>query len=87
MASNRLTEKNYQSVSVNVYPNTSWINGVSKVLGQIANQYIRIDIPQIDANGANIGRLIDELASVNGIILNGLSFDVRNKTSLFFKAR
>lgn len=72
---------------MNVYPNTSWINGVSTVYGQIANQYIKIDIPQIDSNGANIGKLIDDLATVNGIILNGLSFDVKNKTSLFYKAR
>ena len=27
------------------------------------------------------------MATVNGIILNGLSFDIKNKTSIFFKAR
>jgi uncharacterized protein YggE len=84
---NGLTEKNYQSISVSVYPNTSWINGVSTVYGQIANQYIRIDIPQIDSNGSNIGKLIDDLAAVNGIFLNGLTFDIRNKTSVFSRSR
>ena len=45
LASNGLTEKNYQAISVNVYPNSSWINGASVVYGQIANQYIKIEIP------------------------------------------
>ena len=65
---------------MNVYPNTSWNHGVSTTHGQIANQNIRIEIPQIDADGSNIGKLIDEIATVNGITLNGISFDIRNKT-------
>ena len=63
------------------------MNGVSTILGQIASQSFQITIPKIDANGANIGKLFDELAVVNGIVLNGLSFDLSNKTKEFESAR
>ena len=39
------------------------------------------------SDGSNIGKLIDSLATVNGIVINSLSFDVRNKTSAFQRAR
>lgn len=78
--SNGLSSSNYQTSSLNVYPNTSYTDGVSTVLGQIASQSLDIKIPVLSSNGSNIGKLIDSLASVNGIILNGLSFDIVNKT-------
>jgi len=56
---NSLTQDNYKTTSFNTYPNTSWANGVSTVLGQIASQSFQIMIPKIDANGANIGKLFD----------------------------
>ena len=70
-----------------MYPNTSWQNGQSRVLGQIATQSFKIDIPSIDSNGQKIGKLIDNLASVDGITINGLSFDIADKTKVFALAR
>jgi uncharacterized protein YggE len=72
---------------VSVYPNTSYNNGVSTVLGQIATQSIKVTLTTIAADGSNIGKLIDGLASVNGIIVNGLDFDIANKTAVYSKAR
>ena len=74
-------------INFNVYPNTSYRDGKSTVLGQIASQTFEITIPNISADGSNIGRLIDDLANINGIILNGLSFDLSDKTGAFEKAR
>ena len=73
--------------SFNTYANTSWKDGVSTVLGQIAEQTFSITFPFIDEDGSNIGKLIDELATVNGIVINGLSFDLKDKTELFDNAR
>jgi len=84
---NGINSTNYETSALNVYPNTSWSNGVSTVLGQIASESIKITIPTIDANGSNIGKLIDSLACINGIIVNGLSFDIFNKTLAFAQAR
>lgn len=85
--SNGLTADNYQSTGFNLYPNTSYANGVSTVVGQIASQDLKITIPSINPDGSNIGKLIDLLAAVNGIIINGLSFDIANKTAVYTQAR
>lgn len=87
LTSNGLNSSNYQTSSLSVYPNTSYSNGVSTVIGQIATQSFTITLPTISPNGSNIGKLIDGLASVNGIFLNGLTFDIANKTSVFATAR
>lgn len=55
------------------------------MVGQIASQSFQITIP--NANGVNIGKLIDSLASINGIVLSGLTFDIANKTSVYQQAR
>jgi uncharacterized protein YggE len=87
LTSNGLNSSNYQISSLNVYPNTSYANGVSTVLGQIATESFSITIPNINPNGSNIGKLIDDLSSVNGIILNGLSFSLNNQTDQLVIAR
>jgi uncharacterized protein YggE len=85
--SNGLNSSNYQTSSLNVYPNTSWANGVSTVVGQIATQSFTITVPIINSNTVPLGKLIDCLASVDGIVLNGVSFDVADKTDELAAAR
>lgn len=87
LTSNGLTSDNYATSSFSLYPNTSYSNGVTTVVGQIATQSFQITIPSIAKDGSNIGKLIDSLASVNGIVLNGLSFDVSNKTLIYQQVR
>lgn len=87
LTSNGLDNSNYQTSSLNIYPNMSYPNGVATVVGQIATQSFSITIPNIDPSGSNIGKLIDSLAAVDGILLNGLSFDVANKTAVLGQAR
>jgi uncharacterized protein YggE len=87
LSSNGLITDNYYTTSFNVYPNTSFINGSSIVIGQIASESFQITIPFSDNNGSNIGLLIDSLAAVDGIIISGLSFDIRNKTDAYQQAR
>ena len=87
LSANGLTDKNYQTSSFSVYPNTSFANGASNVLGQIATQSFQITVPSVDPKGTNIGKLIDDLATVNGIIINGLSFQVQDQTQELADAR
>lgn len=84
---NGLNSSNYQTSSLSVYPNTSYSNGVSTVIGQIATESFIITIPILSPNASNVGKLIDNLATVNGIILNGLSFDIADKTDELAQAR
>lgn len=57
----------------------------STVNGQIASQSLLIRVPSVE--GPKISRLIDDLVSVNGISLNSLSFDIKDKTVSYQKAR
>ena len=79
---NQLTENEYKTTSFNTFPKRTNNNGVWTVVGQVASQSFQITIPQIDASGSKIGKL-DELATVNGIVLNGLFFDLSNKEAVF----
>jgi uncharacterized protein len=87
LTSNGLTSANYQTSSLSVYPNTTYSNGVSTVVGQIASQSLTVTVPLVNSNTSLLGKLIDGLAAVNGIILNGVSFDVVDKTDELALAR
>lgn len=87
LTANGLDNSNYQTSSLNIYPNMSYPDGVPTVLGQIATQSFSITIPNIDSSGSSIGKIIDSLAAIDGIILNGLSFDIQDKTVVLGKAR
>lgn len=82
---NGLSEEHYSTSGFRVYPNTTWVNGVSTVNGQIATQSLLVNIPSVD--GPKISKIIDDLATVNGIQLNSLSFDIKDKTVVLQKAR
>ena len=84
---NQLTENDYKTTSFNTFPNRTSNKGVWTVVGQVASQSFQVTIPQIDSSGSKIGKLIDDLATVNGIVLNGLSFDLSNKTAVHELAR
>jgi uncharacterized protein len=85
LKNNGLCEDNFSTSNFNVYPNTTWKDGVSTVNGQIASQSLLLRVPSVE--GPKISRLIDDLASVNGISLNSLSFDIKDKTVSYQKAR
>jgi uncharacterized protein len=87
LTANGLGKNDYETTSFSVYPNTSWVNGTSTVLGQIASQSFRITVREISSNGSNIGKLFDTLAGINGIVLNGLTFEVKNQTKALELAR
>lgn len=87
LTANGLTSSNYQVSSLSVYPNTSFANGVSTVVGQIASESLTVTVPIVGTNTTTLGRIIDGVAAVDGIILNGISFDLTNKTDQVSLAR
>lgn len=60
---------------------------MSTVNGQIASQSFEVTLSFVQGNGATIGKLIDDLATVNGVTINNLSFDIKNKTAAYAKGR
>ena len=84
---NKLSENDFKTTYFNTYPNRTVVNGQSTIVGYVASQSFEITIPNIKPDGSNIGKIFDELAQINGIVLNGLGFDIFNKTKVFSEAR
>lgn len=82
-----LNANNWKTTYLNVYPNTSYVNGQVITYGQIASQTMQISIPIVAANGNSVGKIYDGLAQTSGISINGLTFDLQDKTSSFIQAR
>lgn len=58
-----------------------------RVVGQNASQNLTIKIKKIDSKAVKAVKIIDELSSVNDIQMNGINFDIEDKTQLFSQAR
>lgn len=87
LSSSGLNSSNWVTNYLYVYDNSSYVNGTTVVYGQIANQGMTITIPIPNSNGTIVGKIYDGLAQVKDITINGLTFDVRDKTISFIIAR
>lgn len=84
---NGLKSSNWETTQLSIYPNTSYVDNVQITYGQIATQYILVKIPNLAADGSNLGKVYDGLAAVNGIEINGLTYDIADKTAILTQAR
>lgn len=82
-----LNSSNWKTNYLSVYPNTSYVNGSTITYGQIASQSMTITVPIPNANGTAVGKIYDGLAKVKDISINGLTFDLQNKTTAYANAR
>lgn len=56
-------------------------------MGKRASQSITITIRNLDAEGTRVGILIDQISQVDKILIDNVSFDIFDKTSLQEQAR
>lgn len=87
LTKNGLNSSNWQTTSLNVYPNTSYVDGKQVIYGQIAEQRMVVNIPIVGSSGSSVGVIYDTLAQISGISINDLTFDLKDKTSSFIEAR
>lgn len=55
-------------------------NNENVLVGQKASQTLSVKIRDITADGAAIGRLIDAAAKIDGLLVNGVTFDQSDRT-------
>lgn len=84
---NGINGSSYETGSVNVYPEYSYVSGRSEIVGQTASQSLTARVHQLDAKGEKVAKFIDSLAVVNGINIDSVSFDINDKTKLQTDAR
>ena len=83
LGSNGIPQGDYEVLSINVF--NDYFRG--QIIGKKASQTIRITFRNLDADGANLASLIDDLAKINTIVINSVSFDIFDKTKLQKEAR
>lgn len=87
LSKNGLDSSDWKTTYLNIYPNTSYVNGTTVTYGQIAYLDMTINIPIPSSNAAIIAKIYDGLAQVPNINIYGMSFDLKDKTSAYIQAR
>jgi uncharacterized protein YggE len=75
---NGLNSSDYSTSSININPHYSYQFNQNVLIGQEASQTLTVVIKNIDSNGGKIGSIIDDVSTINGIIINGVTFDQSN---------
>lgn len=87
LGQNGIDENDVKTERISIYPKYNYDNGKSEIVGQTASQSLSVIVRDITADGGNLGALIDALVAVDGISLNGLSFDKEDKSEAQKNAR
>lgn len=85
LASNGYSSDDYTTDSISVFNNFD--HRIGQVVGKRASQTITITIQNLDAEGTRVGILLDQISQVDKILIDNVSFDIFDKTSLQEQAR
>ncbi len=87
LKNNNIPESDITTSNLNIYTEYDYSNSTRRVVGQRASQSLEIKIKKIDAKATKASKIIDELSSVDNLQMNGIYFDIEDKTQFFSKAR
>ncbi|ULQ58553.1 SIMPL domain-containing protein [Brucepastera parasyntrophica] len=82
-----IDDTNIKTVSLNYDTETEYQNGRSVWVGQRASQSISVTVNDINADTDRLPALLDRISAVDTVRISNVSFDVKEKTELFEKAR
>lgn len=82
-----IPDKDIGTGFLGVSPQYDWSVNPRRLTGQVATQSVDVKMKNIDDQATKVTALIDKLSEINNIQLNGVSFDVEDKTDLFKRAR
>ncbi len=81
-----IAPENIRTTGISYYQKTRWDDGKEVFLGQEAVQTLSITV-DLEEKAANLNRLIDSLAEIDGIGVGGLTFEVSRSSSFREEAR
>ncbi len=87
LKNNNISESDITTNNLSVYTEYDYSGSSRRVIGQKASQSLEIKIKKIDDKATKATKIIDELSSIDNLQLNGIYFDIEDKTELFSKAR
>jgi uncharacterized protein YggE len=75
LTANKIRSSDIQTTYLSVNPNFNFSNGNAVITGQTASQTLTVTVRNLGINGETIGTLVDLLAEIDGVQINGLTFD------------
>jgi len=87
LKNNNISESDIATGNLNIYTEYDYSNSSRRIIGQRASQSLEIKIKKIDNKATKATKIIDELSSIDNLQINGISFDIEDKTEFFSKAR
>lgn len=87
LKSNNISSQDIQTSSLSLAPEYDWSSSTKIFRGQRASQQLTINIKKITPNSDKVTGLIDSITQINNIELNGITFDIEDKTDLYSQAR
>ena len=87
LKNNNISDADITTSNLNIYTEYDYSNSSRKIIGQRASQSLEIKIKKIDDKATKATAIIDELSAIDNLQINGISFDIEDKTEFFSKAR
>jgi uncharacterized protein YggE len=84
---NGISDKDITTSNLNVYTEYDYSNTSRRIIGQRASETLEVKIKNLDDKATKASKIIDEVSAINNIQINGIYFDIEDKTKLFSQAR
>lgn len=84
---NGISDSDITTSNLNIYTEYDYSNSSRRVIGQRASENLEVKIKKIDDKASKAVKIIDELSAIDNLQMNGIYFDIEDKTTLFSKAR
>lgn len=87
LKNNNIPDSDITTNNLNIYTEYDYSNSARKIIGQRASQSLEVKIKKIDDKATKATKIIDELSAIDNLQINGISFDIEDKTKFFTQAR
>lgn len=87
LKNNNIADTDITTNNISVNTEYDYSGSIRRVLGQRASQTLTVKVKKIDEKAAKAVKVIDELSTIDNLQMNGITFDIEDKTALFTKAR
>jgi uncharacterized protein YggE len=87
LKNNSIPDTDITTNNISVNTEYDYSTSTRRIIGQRASQSLTVKVKKIDAKAAKAVKIIDELSAINNLQMNGISFDIEDKTAFFSKAR
>jgi len=84
---NGISDSDITTSNLNIYTEYDYSSSSRRVIGQQASETLEVKIKKIDDKATKAVIIIDELSAIDNLQMNGIYFDIEDKTELFSKAR